>query len=54
VLTFLRDYVIHKNELIRDIFHIKSIKTDFMVKRQQLKETIKEIAGDQVTYEEIE
>lgn len=54
ILRIVRDYIISKNCQIKEAFHIKSIQTDFLMKKFDFKKILKEIAGTEATFEEIE
>ena len=53
VLRILRDYIIKENLHIRDAMGIKNITSDHMVSREELKQNIKKITGNQASFDDI-
>lgn len=53
VLRILRDYIIKENMHIKDALGISNITTDYMISREQLKDSIKLITGAQASYDDI-
>ena len=54
IMIITRDYIISKNKTIREGFKIKTLTQDVLVHPYFMKRKIKDICGNDVTFEEIE
>jgi hypothetical protein len=53
-MVITRDFIISKNKTIRDGFKIKTMTQDVIVHPYYMKRKIKDICGNDVTFDEIE
>lgn len=54
ILRIVRDYIISQKCQIKEAFKIRSIQTDYLISKFEFKKILKEIAGTEASFEEIE